>query len=367
MPLGIKDPFAKVPTARDVQRAERARMQEEHNDYPKTNNNSNKSYDPNATVGILFTWSRTVVPKTLMRYDFWFYIVIYTTFEVLENYVELPELNDRFALMSYPMVLLTFTTVFFLNNSWTRYLKLYDCWQSMHIEAVELTMLVVTKCKDFDRARTIVNYTMGSLYLNLYLHQGESGDEKLKETGMIPPKHFEKLQAAIDDGYSGSDMLDMWSLRALQDSSIKGPELNFVQARVLSMSKHGHTMKALMDLPVPHEYYHLLNIMIFCAFVLLAYVLAMAKNFATGILYVALLIAILGMRELAVIMAMPFGNDYADFHIERAIGETKNDIDFILSEDGDPDSDTARTGSAAQDRNPVSEASDDNVYESLLQ
>ena len=40
------------------------------------------------------------------------------------------------------------------------------------------------------------------------------------------------------------------------------------------MSKYSNIMKALVDLPVPHEYYHLLNIMIFCAFVLLAYVLA---------------------------------------------------------------------------------------------
>ena len=181
-----------------------------------------------------------MIPRTLMRYDFWFYIVVYATFEVLENYNEdwLPDLKDKFALMSYPMGLLTFTSVFFLNNTWTRYLKLYDAWQNMHIEAVELAMLVVTKCADFDRARKIVNYTMGSLYLNLYLHQGDAGDEILKETGMIPPKQFEKLQHAIDDGYSGSDMLVMWSLRALQDSSIKGPELNFVQARQTCSQYH---------------------------------------------------------------------------------------------------------------------------------
>ena len=49
MPL-IKDPFAKAATARDMQRAERERMQEEHNDYPKTNNNSDKNYDYEATV-----------------------------------------------------------------------------------------------------------------------------------------------------------------------------------------------------------------------------------------------------------------------------------------------------------------------------
>ena len=182
-----------------------------------------------------------MIPRTMMRYDFWFYIIVYAAFEVLENYNDewLPDLKDRFALMSYPMGLLTFTSVFFLNNTWTRYLKLYDAWQSMHIEAVELTMLVVTKCKDFDRARRIVNYAVGSLYLNLYAHQEESGDEKLKETGLIPQKHFEKLQAAIDDGYCGSDMLDMWSLRELQDSNIKGPELNFVQARQVHVAKIG--------------------------------------------------------------------------------------------------------------------------------
>ena len=52
----------------------------------------------------------------------------------------------------------------------------------------------------------------------------------------------------------------------------------------------------------------------------------MAKNFATALLYVALLIAILGMHELAVIMAMPFGNDYADFHIERGQPEQNDSV-----------------------------------------
>ena len=52
-----------------------------------------------------------------------------------------------------------------------------------------------------------------------------------------------------------------------------------------------------------------------------------------------------------------------------AIGNTRNDIDFILSEDGDPDTDTARTGSEAQDENPISAGPEDpdKEHTSLLQ
>ena len=77
------------------------------------------------------------------------YILCYTVLKVTHTYVyKLPQLEDKWQLMGYPMTLLTFSAVpsqpslsrlhlhpahtlwqvFYLNNTWSRFLQLYDHW-----------------------------------------------------------------------------------------------------------------------------------------------------------------------------------------------------------------------------------------------
>lgn len=83
-------------------------------------------------------------------------------------------------------------------------------------------------------------------------------------------------------------------------------------------------------MPVPHEYYHLTNFMLLVSIVMLAYLLAIQNSFYAAFLYLSLLTAFLGLRELATDFCNPFGKLHSDFPVEKRLAETCAAVDFML-------------------------------------
>jgi len=63
---------------------------------------------------------------------------------------------------------------------------------------------------------------------------------------------------------------------------------------------------------------------------MLAYLLAIQASFYGGFLFLSLLVAFLGLRELATDFCDPFGNLPSDFPVERRLAETRAAVSFLL-------------------------------------
>lgn len=73
----------------------------------------------------------------------------------------------------------------------------------------------------------------------------------------------------------------------------------------------------LLSLPIPFMYFHLLNVIMLCNFIILAIGLANYGTFYSMFAYALALAVFMGLREVAVQLTDPFGQDEIDFPVEQ--------------------------------------------------
>ena len=138
--------------------------------------------------------------------------------------------------------------------------------------------------------------------------------------------------------------------------------LHISSAQVSSCAAASHvtTPRSTLALPwhvyrvaqVPWAYFHLLNLMIFLVLFLLGYgLVGMAEWPVTLAVHAAVCLIFMGMKELAIAMADPFGDDTIDFELERYLGTIYSNALAQLSDHFEP------TGHALPDgiSNPLPE------------
>jgi hypothetical protein len=74
-------------------------------------------------------------------------------------------------------------------------------------------------------------------------------------------------------------------------------------------------LRNTIDLPVPFQYFHLLNLMVFMALLFWAYELAITQHLGAPLLFCVFELVFIGMLDIAVLMSTPFEHDTLDFDI----------------------------------------------------
>jgi len=72
-----------------------------------------------------------------------------------------------------------------------------------------------------------------------------------------------------------------------------------------------------LALPVPFQYFHLLNLMVCLSCVSLGYIMACSANYGAPVLYFVIQITYMGLMELATNLSDPFGDDEVDFPVRK--------------------------------------------------
>merc|ERR1712070_1256177 len=70
------------------------------------------------------------------------------------------------------------------------------------------------------------------------------------------------------------------------------------------------------DMPMPFQYFHIMNLMMMLNLSLWAYVLALEDSYFSTFIYAFVQMMFLGLRELTVSLADPFGDDDTDFPLK---------------------------------------------------
>merc|ERR1711862_606533 len=76
-------------------------------------------------------------------------------------------------------------------------------------------------------------------------------------------------------------------------------------------------LRSTIDLPVPFQYFWLLNFMIFMVLLLWAYKLAVSLEYTAPFLFLTMELVLIGMLEMDILLSNPFGHDALDFEVAK--------------------------------------------------
>ena len=111
-----------------------------------------------------------------------------------------------------------------------------------------------------------------------------------------------------------------------------GANLTWARFQDLAFELRGHMSKMinLLKQPVPWAYFHILNLMVLMTLTLVAYgLVGMGHWSITLLLHAVISIVFIGMKNIAIAMADPFGDDPLDFNVEKFLGASYNSSSVI--------------------------------------
>mmetsp|Transcript_93689 Transcript_93689/g.269828 ORF Transcript_93689/g.269828 Transcript_93689/m.269828 type:complete len:401 (+) Transcript_93689:136-1338(+) len=290
-------------------------------------------YDEKA--GYLVTAVRlrhTVILAVLQRRAFW----VLLTFHLLVNFVRrsgfdqcLIEENPWHIGWHSIKVISTMTIffeVFYTNECWKRYTGLYSQTREMlhttYDFITELRLLIGRTSKR--HLRLSVRYLMSAVMLFFYEMDNVVNDHEwaqLLKLGLITEDEIRVLQNLSPP--EKNIFLVHWSADVACDGHALAMEKKKVPPNMrksllerLLMIRHlQHQVRDVLGLPVPFQYFHLLNWMIVLNLMLWAYHMGCSISPIDTLIYTAASMVFMGMMELASAFADPFGNDEVDFPV----------------------------------------------------
>merc|ERR1712039_32997 len=90
-----------------------------------------------------------------------------------------------------------------------------------------------------------------------------------------------------------------------------------------------------MDLPMPFQYFHIMNFMLMLNLVLWAYALACQDSMFAPMIFLFVQLMFQGIRELSTSLADPFGQDDVDFNINSWLLTLYRRVHSLLEDEFD--------------------------------
>eukprot|EP00747_Dinoflagellata_sp_TGD_P166235 gnl/TRDRNA2_/TRDRNA2_188712_c0_seq1.p1 gnl/TRDRNA2_/TRDRNA2_188712_c0~~gnl/TRDRNA2_/TRDRNA2_188712_c0_seq1.p1 ORF type:complete len:406 (-),score=76.39 gnl/TRDRNA2_/TRDRNA2_188712_c0_seq1:47-1264(-) len=305
-------------------------------------------YDPGAPyINTALRWTGTVMPCVLGRKGFWLFLGMHITVcfmsrkGLLRGDDEAPD-EDLFLDWNDVKVIsgiTTFFEVFYTNQSFSRYLQLYELMKDMMSEAIffvyEARLFMGHDAMGY--VRLAARFYLCSIFLFIVQmpenHESNSVQwNELTKLGLITDEEKRCLE-------SYDKLARPWIVLHWCGSAIKaGHSKSSAPANTL-MKILGHVQKgrdkqqAVLDtmaLPLPFQYFHLLNVMIVVNLLLWGYGMGITGSmFSPAIFFFAAMI-FMGMMELASQLADPFGTDDADFPLNTWMSDLLADAEVML-------------------------------------
>eukprot|EP00928_Gymnodinium_smaydae_P066630 TRINITY_DN49602_c0_g1_i1.p1 TRINITY_DN49602_c0_g1~~TRINITY_DN49602_c0_g1_i1.p1 ORF type:complete len:657 (-),score=113.65 TRINITY_DN49602_c0_g1_i1:219-2012(-) len=296
-------------------------------------------YDPGDSITrsalAVNTWKHTAFKAVLASCEFYLYCIFHAGIVVLMIAVDYVGREIPWEAVGALQFLLTFLLIFFNEHCYQRYLRYYSsCMAAVHGGILFVQELVVCMpphtCGEVEKhRRTSVRYMLAAIFLfHMSLTGGMAPGSEFREVlkkGLLTETETYMLQQ-----YPGGRItiiLLSWSLQivkhALTQPCFWRPQSmhaahyhNRMNVHVCSVIKASHEVTYLMAQPIPFPYFHIMNFIMAMNFVVLALAFATYKTFVSVILYAFALMIYMGLREVSVALADPFGQDHVDFPLD---------------------------------------------------
>eukprot|EP00928_Gymnodinium_smaydae_P066007 TRINITY_DN4906_c0_g1_i2.p1 TRINITY_DN4906_c0_g1~~TRINITY_DN4906_c0_g1_i2.p1 ORF type:complete len:392 (+),score=65.00 TRINITY_DN4906_c0_g1_i2:48-1223(+) len=294
-------------------------------------------YNPN--VGIIVTALRlqnTIVPAVLRKFEFYFllvvnlgvsYIVKTGIFRPEEYHVELA-LN----LTRITGALMTFFVVFYNGNVFSRYTKLYELTKNMNEHCLIVTSLFCKEVKDIHVVRKLARMVLAACFLFFF---ERTPDESPTAVGSISMEEWNQLVGLgliehdelmmlqkhcreLGKRAIPSFMILQWTMKLYR---YRIDRMHDIDKAVYDLRKCQQEIIELLELPMPFQYFHIMNLMLMLNLCLWAYSLALEDSYIGNVIFLTVQIMFQGLRELSVALADPYGEDAVDFPLNEWMSE----------------------------------------------
>eukprot|EP00927_Polykrikos_kofoidii_P014969 TRINITY_DN16627_c0_g3_i1.p1 TRINITY_DN16627_c0_g3~~TRINITY_DN16627_c0_g3_i1.p1 ORF type:complete len:417 (+),score=95.03 TRINITY_DN16627_c0_g3_i1:150-1253(+) len=265
--------------------------------------------------------------------EFWFLLAVNITvwytrhvhiFEPELYHVDLP-----WGLTGATGSLMTFFVCFYNSHVFGRYQKLYTLTKLMGEAVLELVSMLRLQVQDVNARRQIAKLVVSSCLMFFYERTATTENtsnvsskeyRQLKTLELLDDREIKELQAHCKR--CGADALPsfivlLWAMELMRLST-EAPEerddmLGGFYAKVHQVRKCQANVIQILDLPMPFQYFHIMNLMLALNLMLWAYSLGCQDSWFAPVIFMFVQMMFQGIRELSTALSDPFGEDEVDF------------------------------------------------------
>eukprot|EP00243_Klebsormidium_subtile_P002722 TRINITY_DN15518_c0_g1_i1.p1 TRINITY_DN15518_c0_g1~~TRINITY_DN15518_c0_g1_i1.p1 ORF type:complete len:464 (-),score=97.36 TRINITY_DN15518_c0_g1_i1:499-1890(-) len=307
-------------------------------------------YNPNAPLKTLFAFHGTALKMVLSRVDFWLLILLNLTVNLV-FYIGTPgqTTNDarvqvqehgwpgvNITMIGASGALLSLFLVFFNNESYTRFFDQYRLARNIEHHISNLVLMLRINFRDglVKHAATtrsdVFRYLTAAHYLGLaHLPQYHSdGMDDWAYSHLQSIKVLSATEVAVLRALpcrSAHNECLLWCLQRLwvhaKKKDIESRIYQAYERNVLDVRRSIREIYNYTSQPIPFAYFHLINFLVLVYLAVNAYAFAFFSAYWSFLGYIIFTIALLGLRELGVALADPFGDDETDLPIFSLLNE----------------------------------------------
>eukprot|EP00746_Dinoflagellata_sp_MGD_P007792 gnl/MRDRNA2_/MRDRNA2_115492_c0_seq1.p1 gnl/MRDRNA2_/MRDRNA2_115492_c0~~gnl/MRDRNA2_/MRDRNA2_115492_c0_seq1.p1 ORF type:complete len:362 (+),score=49.15 gnl/MRDRNA2_/MRDRNA2_115492_c0_seq1:98-1183(+) len=298
-------------------------------------------YDPTEhTLRIAFRIGSSTIPNVLRRPETWFIVAvnIVVTFGTTKGFISIDRNLCPPTALSILSGLMTFFLIFYSNNCFARYFALHAKVRDMMGGLYDFCW----ECRlrlDYKNNRRRAMYYMLAGTLGFF-HEATNGDlsgeeiAKLRARGLI--SGLEEIY--LRDHFTAkakSFLILHWCCETVTyglrtQGTNNDRFIKMFQDKVYAIRRLHQDVVDTLKLPLPFQYFHVMNLMLLCTLFMMAIVDGTNTNYAGSIVFFLVLVAFMGIREVAMGMSDPFGDDDVDFPIDDWFNEVLHTCIHLL-------------------------------------
>eukprot|EP00927_Polykrikos_kofoidii_P029635 TRINITY_DN25600_c0_g1_i1.p1 TRINITY_DN25600_c0_g1~~TRINITY_DN25600_c0_g1_i1.p1 ORF type:complete len:408 (+),score=58.93 TRINITY_DN25600_c0_g1_i1:218-1441(+) len=298
-------------------------------------------------------WRHTIIPMVLTKPEFFLFLGLNLTinwaykaglFNPVDYHMDL-----AMSLTSVTGGLMTFFVVFYNGNVFTRYSKLHVLTKTMNEKCLIIVSIISKEVKSKNVARKLGRMVLASAFVFCFTYMKDEDRGPLEDGvtekrwqslvrfGLLDKEEQRLLANHCED--VGQDrampsfLLLHWSLKLYRTQLSR---MNDLERHFYDMRKTQEQIAELLSLPIPFQYYHVMNLMLLLNLGLWAYALALEDSVFAPLIFFFTQLMFQGIRELTIALADPFGTDETDFPLSEWMSEIYVRVQCLLEDPWDP-------------------------------
>eukprot|EP00927_Polykrikos_kofoidii_P014968 TRINITY_DN16627_c0_g2_i1.p1 TRINITY_DN16627_c0_g2~~TRINITY_DN16627_c0_g2_i1.p1 ORF type:complete len:342 (+),score=49.12 TRINITY_DN16627_c0_g2_i1:138-1163(+) len=291
------------------------------------------TYDAGASIiGTAIRISSSVLPEVVSQPEFWILLTVNIVVKISVAWgfytPEFYSLQLPLGLTGVTGSLMTFFVCFYNGQQFGRYNYLYETAQALFEHTLEFASMLRVQMPHKGIRRKAAKLMIGSAFLTFFEMtnaQVSTAEFRVlhklrlltKDEIMILKKHMRHCE---DDAIP-SFMLLQWACSLVISWIEDKPAREDMIAAFLSKAGRVRACQAhvkdTMDLPMPFQYFHIMNLMLALNLILWAYSLGCQDSLFAPVIFMFVQMMFQGIRELSTSLADPFGHDEVDFPINK--------------------------------------------------
>jgi len=310
-------------------------------------------YDP-SRLNFLRTmrkWKGTAFPLVVYQPVFWGFVIIHITCTVLFRIVKNHEgeyLTNSLPNVSYSLVnsitaLLIFFLVFYGSQCYQRLQMFYTQCVGLSGSSMNWIALVKVKISDDENVKwNCVRMVLAANHMLYYSLNADHGGPPLNDEEwevILTRRLLSPHEKEVISSYGGQKyfMLLVWAMQEVEAAIARDATdatdartadlLNSFREEAFKFRGHCGQITNWLIQPVPFPYFHLIQLFMLFNLFLYSYTLVSDETMAGALgcfIYCVYVLMLFGLKEVAVAMSDPFGDDDIDFDLEPMLAGSYN-------------------------------------------